>query len=234
MVFEQDIHLCDFVHARRYFINAMESRPGYGEYKSLKSGSERRKWLERSGDTLLAWLLRVLEQFHELFRIERKLKEKKAGPDEILLVRRQESLPVFERLEGMAEELMWKVPANSLSQKACQYFLKRKKELREVFFHAKVPIDSNAVERAVKDFVLCRRNILACSSRKGAEGLCTLFTVCMTARNCGLNVERYLSWVFEQIRMNREKIKTEADFARSLLPYSKNIPDSLYSTTSLK
>ena len=59
-----------------------------------------------------------------------------------------------------------------------------------------IPVDSNLAERAVKPFVIGRKNWLFSTSVKGADTSARIYSILNTALLNGLNAEEYLVKVF--------------------------------------
>ena len=73
-------------------------------------------------------------------------------------------------------------------------------------------------ERAVKPFVIQRKVFQTSGSYAGAKVTTQIFSIIQTTLINGINVEKYLNYVFENI--NKEPID-------NLLPYSSNIKDKI-------
>jgi len=58
-------------------------------------------------------------------------------------------------------------------------------------------IDNNACERAIKPFVIGRKNFLFANTPRGARSRAHLYSLIETARANGLNPQAYLQRVFE-------------------------------------
>ena len=58
--------------------------------------------------------------------------------------------------------------------------------------------DTNAAERAVKPFVMARKNFLSSGSGTGARSTCLMFTLIETAKANSKNPEDYLRCLFEK------------------------------------
>lgn len=67
-----------------------------------------------------------------------------------------------------------------------------------------------------------RKNALFAYSNEGAKGSCILMSIVQTAKENLLDVEKYLTYVFEQLNV----ITTSK--LRSLLPYSPDLPKDLH------
>ena len=60
-------------------------------------------------------------------------------------------------------------------------------------------LTNNRAERAVKPFVLGRKNWLFSNTPRGAEASCGIYSVVTTARECGLSPMRYVEWLLEEL-----------------------------------
>ena len=78
--------------------------------------------------------------------------------------------------------------------------------------------DTNAAERAIKPFVMARKNFLFSGSGKGAESSCFLFSLIETAKFNGKSPEDYLRCLFEKAPY----AETEEDWEK-LLPWNLDI-----------
>ena len=74
-------------------------------------------------------------------------------------------------------------------------------------------------ERAIKPFVIGRKNWLFCNTLDGADSSAIIYSVIETAKENNLKPYDYLEYIFEMIRQNKDI----TDF----LPYCKNIPQNL-------
>ncbi len=77
---------------------------------------------------------------------------------------------------------------------------------------------NNRAERAVKPFVIGRKNWLFCNSPGGATASARLYSIIETAKANNLKIYDYLVWLFENIHILP---KTE------LLPWSSKIPPNI-------
>ena len=63
-----------------------------------------------------------------------------------------------------------------------------------------IDIDNNRAERAIKPFVIGRKNWLFSQETKGADSSANLLTLIENAKHHNINVFNYLQYVFEHIR----------------------------------
>jgi len=76
----------------------------------------------------------------------------------------------------------------------------------------------------MKSFVIGRKNFLFCFSEGGADASALLYSITETAYANNLNVEGYLSYVFNQLPLIDISNEKELEL---LLPYSTSLPEEL-------
>ena len=114
-------------------------------------------------------------------------------------------------------DLIWGInPASgSLLEKAVNY---AKKSWDEFFIYRTwgyLEPTNNIAERAVKPFVIGRKNFLFSKTENGAQSSGVIYSIIQTARANGLIIDKYLEYVLSNI--DKENID-------NLLPWSKNLP----------
>lgn len=80
--------------------------------------------------------------------------------------------------------------------KAVQYALNEKNYLYAFLEDSQIPIDNNLAERAVKPFVIGRKNWLFSTSPKGADASAAAYSIINTAQANGIDVKEYLTNIF--------------------------------------
>lgn len=160
-----------WAHARRKFLEAIPTDPEAAKTSKAKEGYDR---------------------INKIFAIESELKG--LTPDEKQNQRLEQIKPVLDGFYSWLETLM--ISGNTKLAKAIQYALNEKKYLYEFLGNPDVPIDNNMAERAVKPFVIGRKNWLFSTSVKGAEASAMAYSIINTADANGLNTREYLTNVF--------------------------------------
>ena len=74
-------------------------------------------------------------------------------------------------------------------------------------------------ERAIKPFVIGRKNWLFCNTPDGADSSAIIYFVIETAKANNLKPYYYLEYAFEMTRQGND--------ITDYLPYSKNVPQNL-------
>ena len=82
-------------------------------------------------------------------------------------------------------------------------------------------LTNNRAERAIKSFVIGRKNWLFSNTMQGAAASARLYSIIETAKVNNLKIYDYLVWLFENIHILPTK---------ELLPWSAKIPDNIRKT----
>lgn len=229
MVFDKATIMFCMAHARRKFTEELATRADYKLYKKL-TPQERLIFLQKEKNLSLKLLLGIVDQFDQLYKIERTSRELDESPDLILARRQKESRPAFEELVKRIKQVnKLCMPKSSLRQ-ATEYFLSRKKGFARYLEDGESDIDDNRCERSVKPFVLGRKNFLFANTAYGAQITAVYYTLLQTAIHNGLNPETWLSYALK--RLSNEPLSDE--LIEEILPYSDKLPKELYVTEQLK
>ena len=165
-----------WAHARRKFYDIVKALPADAIPKSAAAET-----------------VRMIDR---LFRWERIFRELRFGPERIKKARNSRGyasmllgikayLESFDSTEGSA---MWK---------AKQYVLKRWDGFTAYLGDGRVEMSNNVSERAVKPFVIDRKNFLFSFTENGAESSAMYFSLQQTARANGLDPEKYVAKCIE-------------------------------------
>ena len=107
--------------------------------------------------------------------------------------------------------------------KAVTYSLHQKTQLNNVLLDEKLELTNNRAERAVKPFVIGRKNWLFSDTDKGADASARCYSIIESANLNGLNVFGYLSYLLTELpKLGNEPTDEQLD---KLLPWSDTLPD---------
>ena len=107
--------------------------------------------------------------------------------------------------------------------KAVTYSLHQKTQLNNVLLDEKLELTNNRAERAVKPFVIGRKNWLFSDTDKGADASARCYSIIESANLNGLNVFGYMSYLLTELpKLGTEPSDEQLD---SLLPWSDTLPD---------
>ncbi|MGF7036465.1 hypothetical protein J2T17_007528 [Paenibacillus mucilaginosus] len=110
----------------------------------------------------------------------------------------------------------------SATGKAIAYGLNQWDKLMGFMKDGRLEIDNNRSERAIKTFVIGRKNRLFANTARGAKASAAIYSVMETAKENGLNPFQYLQYLFEQLPQLADSSDPEA--LDTLLPWSQTLP----------
>jgi transposase len=188
---EEIIHVGCFAHARRKFFEASKVT------KKAGSAEEGLKYIGK------------------LYAVEKTLRAQALSEEDFLSERREQVEPVLEKFKTWLDKMAPHILPSSLVGKAVHYTLGQWEKLVRYVESPYLTPDTNAVENAIRPFVLGRKNWLFSGSPEGAESSCGIYSLIETAKQNGLNPYSYLHKVFEAVPL----IKSDNDW-ESLLPWN--------------
>ena len=168
-----------FAHARRKFIEA-------------KSGIKSTNKTQKAGKADM-----VLSLIQKLYALEHQLKGK--TPQKKQQARNEKAKPILDKLNTYLLNNQGKVPPQSLLGKAINYTLKQWSKLTRYLENGLLNIDNNRAERAIKPFVIGRKNWLFSNTTKGAQASATLHSIIETAKANGLTPFDYLKTCLDEL-----------------------------------
>lgn len=227
-------------HARRKIFEAIKIRSDFAQYQAdvlkwekttLENDEEAAEAAAQLDETErpepspgLQILLTALSLFGKLYHIESHVA---SYSHEARTEARQElSKPCFERLTRVMMEIQSGFEERSAAYRAAKYFMDRANSLGRYLEDGDYPIDNNVAERAVKPFVINRKNFQTTKSIKGAEVVAAFMTLFRSAEMNDLNPERYMEYVLDELKWFKDD-EIAVDVLKSLLPYSKDLPEYL-------
>ncbi len=176
-----------WAHARRKFIEAQTAQP--------------------KGKTGKADM--ALSMIQKLYRIEISLKDKSA--QEKQQVRQEKAKPLLTKFYQWLAKV--NVVTKSALGKAISYCQNQWHKLVRYIDDGNLTIDNNRAERAIKPFVIGRKNWLFSNTASGAEASAMLYSIIETAKANGLTAFDYIAHCLEQL--SSEHIDVE-----KLLPWN--------------
>ena len=164
----------------------------------------------------------------KIYNLERSLRENYSTTDDYYHkryeIRLKELKPLLEAFEQYINiEIKDALPRSPLG-KALEYAQKTVPKMKTVLEDGSLEIDNNAAERAVKPFVIGRKNWLFANTSKGAVSSAIIYSIVETAKANGLKIERYLQYLFDAVSNLEFR---DRDTLIGLMPWSYKIPEEL-------
>lgn len=180
-------------HARRKFEEAQRAQPDAKVGKAV-------------------W---ALSHIQKLYRVEKACRG--LPPDEVYQRRQAESRPL---MEGFGRWLAkTQVMPKGYPGKAISYCQKQWPKLMRYLDDGRLCIDNNRAERAIKPFVIGRKNWLFANTEAGAHASALLYSLVESARINGLSPYDYLLALLTALKSPDDEIDWEA-----LLPWKITLP----------
>ena len=184
-------HVACWAHARRYFVNVVKS--------SKKKGLAHQ----------------VVALIDSLYRLERKLKEDNASLPLIFRQRILQAKPILDKIKLSLEENYSKIPPKTPLAEAFFYTLSHWDALYLYLSDARLEIDNNRSERAVKPFVIGRKNWLFHGNDIGAKAGAVLFSLIETCKQNHIDPFSWFKYALTHIKQ-----ATTIELLDKLLPYN--------------
>ena len=143
----------------------------------------------------------VLAQLQQLYQIEARLREARAGPEEVLSTRQQHSTPIMERIQARLEHLQATHThrPRSLTGEALSYALNQWAKLRVFLRDGRVQIDNNLVENAIRPSAIGKKNWLFMGDAQSGARAATFYTLIGNCHRQGIDATSYLSDIFKRL-----------------------------------
>lgn len=164
-----------WAHARRKFIDAKKRQ---GKNKTGKADV-------------------VLSLIQKLYGVESRIKDKSV--DDKYTARQEVSLPILSKLKIWLEQDQPNLVGNSKLIEAANYLANQWYKLIRYVDDGRLSIDNNRAERAVKPFVIGRKNWLFSQTANGAHASATLYSIVETAKINGLIPFNYICACLDEL-----------------------------------
>jgi transposase len=160
----------------------------------------------------------VLDMVNLLFSIDRGLS--KCTPEQRLEVRKEKSRPVVENIRRWLDGIKDEILPKSLLGTVVTYGLNQWEKLTRFLEDGRIELSNNRAERAIKPFVIGRKNFLFCNTPRGANASAVIYSIIEMAKGNGLNPYAYLTHLFERL----PNMDTTDDAAiEALMPWNINL-----------
>jgi transposase len=139
----------------------------------------------------------ALNHIQKLYRIETLIKGETA-PDKYR-IRQAEAIPLITQFKDWLDKSALHVPPKTALGMAIAYALRQWPKLIRYIEDGNLSIDNNRAERAIKPFVIGRKNWLFSNTANGANASATLYSIIETAKANGLVPYEYLNYLLSEI-----------------------------------
>lgn len=149
----------------------------------------RRRFYEalRLGDKRAGKPVKLIQ---EIYKLEEQMRGR--PPDERLELRREHSVPLLDAFDAWVDEHEPKLGKTGKLAEAVRYAKQQRVYVRRCFGDGRLEIDNGAVERAIREPALGRKNFLFTGSAQAAKRLAGAYSLVQTCRVLGISTREYL------------------------------------------
>lgn len=134
----------------------------------------------------------ALEHFHQLYTLERQIRDQQWGLAQIRAHRQEKAVPILEQFHSWMQKNILEVLPKSPIGKAIAYTLSRWKELTIYVTDGKLNIDNNPVENSIRPIAIGRKNYMFAGSHEAASRSAMLYSLLGTCKLQGINPQEWL------------------------------------------
>lgn len=168
--------------------------------------------------------LEARRRIDEMFAIDSNFDDMDA--EERFQKRNAQLRPIMEKFFIWAQaRKLEAVPGMALAE-ALAYAITYWPYVMNVFDDGRLEFTNNLAERAIKPFVIGRKNFLFSDTPRGAEASAGIYSVVTTAKMNGLNPRKYIEWLLD-VMPNAQNIDS-SDFLDTLMPWSPSVPAHIH------
>jgi transposase len=166
----------------------------------------------------------AIDYIRKLYQVEAEAKKLKLDADGRLALRKEKSLPLLDALFKWIVDLEPKLGKTSKLARAVRYAINQRPFVERCFTDGRFEIDNGEIERVLKKPCVGRKNYLHCGSVAGAKRLAAAYTLVLSCKSLGINVNEYLIDVITKLangwplRRIRELLPDAWAAARAAVP----------------
>jgi len=196
---------------------------GYQGYSSTSASlvgcwaHARRKFKEaevvlsvKQEDSKIAWAIKHIQK---LYRIEKKIQQ--LSPVDKQAYREEHAKPLLDEYKGWLDQTIVQVLPKSALGKAIAYSINQWSHLVKYIDDGRLSIDNNRCERAIKPFVIGRKNWLFSNTVSGANASAIIYSIIETAKANDLIPFKYVQFLLEKLTTGDKEINID-----DLLPWN--------------
>ena len=147
----------------------------------------------------------IVNLMNDLYTIEREISG--YDPSIIKKHRHKRSKPIIKKLKKILLEYKDRASPQSELGKAIGYCLNQWMKLISYLKDGRIRIDNNDAERAIKPFVIGRKNWLFSNSINGAKGSATIYSIIESCKANNINAYHYIKFLLDNIHNHKDNLR---------------------------
>ena len=173
----------------------------------------RRKFIDDASLQKIDWVAYLLKAIRALYRIERRIKNTHAPPDQTKHIRQRWAKPIVTKLHDLLTKELSNYRPQSSCGRAISYALNQWEQWILYLEDGRLPIDNNGVENAIRPCKLGIKNYMFFGSLEAGHNNAVLYTLIENCKTEGLNPRDYLEHVIEALHTQQPEELTPAKIA---------------------
>lgn len=141
----------------------------------------------------------AVESIRKIYEIEAEAKKAGLDPEGRLALRKEKSLEVLDDFFEWVIDMKPKLGKTSKLAEAVRYATNQRPYVERCFTDGRFEIDNGEIERVLKKPCVGRKNYLHCGSVEGAKRLSAAYTLVLSCKALGINVNDYLIDVINKL-----------------------------------
>ena len=141
----------------------------------------------------------IVDLFKILYAVERRAAGAGMGSDELLKLRQEKAVPVWNELAEKIQALVGTVSKKSTLGKATTYWIHQRATLRPYLDDARIPISNIRCEQLIRPVALTRKTSLYTGSIEAGRRYATLLTLAVNCTLTGTNPYFYFRDTFDHL-----------------------------------
>ena len=183
-------------HARRKFIEAQKAHRSAGRPKGKTGKAD--------------WAVNHLQKLYAL-----ESKAKTFTSEERYALRQKEAVPLLKQFKDWLDASVLTVTPKSALGAALRYCMNQWNKLNQYVKDGDLNIDNNRAERAIKPFVIGRKNWMFSNTSRGATASAELYSIIETAKANGIEPLKYFQRLLEELPKRKD-----GDSMEDLMPWN--------------
>ena len=139
----------------------------------------------------------AVNRIQKLYAIESQCKE--LTPEVRHQQRQEKALPLLMEFKAWVDKSLVTVPPKTALGTALAYTVNQWHKVIRYTEDGRLNIDNNRAERAIKPFVIGRKNWLFSNTERGAGASAVIYSIIETAKANGVNTDAYLKMLLEEL-----------------------------------
>ena len=176
----------------------------------------RRKFIDDASLQHIGWVAYLLKAIRVLYRIERRLRNTHAPPDQNKRIRQRWAKPIVTKLYERLKKELPNYRPQSTCGKAISYALNQWEQWILYLEDGRLAIDNNGVENAIRPCKLGLKNYMFFGSLEAGHNNAVLYTLIENCKAEGLNPRDYLEHVIVALHTQPAEELTPAKISELL------------------